>query len=1065
MGEPVLIGRREERQQLTALVESARAGKPGIVVIEGEAGVGKSRLAFEAVDTARQLGFTTIIMRAHQGIETAYHPLRPKLFPALIDAADSASLPVDRGDRLRLLAGLGSASGDDGRAEESPDIARSNDLAAASESLLALLSTNPVLVVFDDVGFADEQSLDLLNVALQQVLDDARLGPMPLAAVFTSRTDRDLSLPAQIARLLRDPRCVSWRLADLDRLDAAQLVLQHAAFDTLSSRALDRIMAVTGGNALFLESVAKQLTSTDDLDSSWRPDLPTEISAAVNTELSRLSGETLQALRVASLLDAPVSVDVLSAALGQPDNETATQLGEAVALGILDEDDGFRFAHPLYRSGCFAQLSTIERRRLHVRIADELEGRQPAPDVLSLARHVVAAGGEVSKDRRSRVSLAAAQAAFAVSAWAEAAANYRVALDALSASSTGLDRARVLVAAGRAHNLCGERERAGAYYAEAVTLLEDGVDDRLLSDALVYDAQRWSGSLVGESVDASALLGLASSSNDLDKEHVAALVANASQLQWIAGDVDAAVSTAERGAQLCLEVGDLGSYAIAQISAAVVAWMRLEVQSALSILRVTVQETADSLDPIAKLAPLNRLTTNLIWAGLLEEAALRAEDAIEASTRMNFRTEAGLAMATQGIVAAVRGDFAGLADTTERVTALADVSGYTWANSLINPVVVSAYAIQGEWALVAQTFSEWERTGLRDRPLPPVAELLGLWSQVLQGFSPADDVCDAAAQWILDAEFGLTLVSPCGVVALLAEAMSEPVAQKALDVLTKARETGLRFLPNTFTYVDRARGLLFHRLGRPREAEGALREALAAAEDSEALVEAARAHLDLATVLSNTEPADPAWREHALEARQIFTELRLYPYLERCHALDMSQRAGHAEARASRVGDAYDDVFVVVMDTSASTLLTRELGDTEFRTRGRPLLQESAAIVQSLGGVLIEGTRLGDGIMATFTSASAALACAERCHESADRYRLTVHIGVHFGEVWYESDNIWGDTVNLAARICDEARSGETVVSVAVVDHLPAGEQQFEDLGSVNLRGSDRLIELARVRR
>jgi class 3 adenylate cyclase len=123
---------------------------------------------------------------------------------------------------------------------------------------------------------------------------------------------------------------------------------------------------------------------------------------------------------------------------------------------------------------------------------------------------------------------------------------------------------------------------------------------------------------------------------------------------------------------------------------------------------------------------------------------------------------------------------------------------------------------------------------------------------------------------------------------------------------------------------------------------------------------------------------------------------------------------------------------IVFMDITDSTALTEQLGDALFRVQARELDAALRSLVRAHGGTPIEGKLLGDGVLATFTSARDAIETALHCRLAARSMALDLHLGAHAGDVIHEGNNVYGGAVNIAARICDLSAPGQVLVSDAL---------------------------------
>ena len=156
---------------------------------------------------------------------------------------------------------------------------------------------------------------------------------------------------------------------------------------------------------------------------------------------------------------------------------------------------------------------------------------------------------------------------------------------------------------------------------------------------------------------------------------------------------------------------------------------------------------------------------------------------------------------------------------------------------------------------------------------------------------------------------------------------------------------------------------------------------------------------------------------------------------------------------------------ILFADIVDSTGLTERLGDDAFREKARGLDDAMRAAIRESGGTPVEGKTLGDGVLAVFTSAKQAIACALACHEAAGEAGLALHAGIHAGDVIREADNVYGGAVNIAARVAAASGAGETLVSATVRElaRTSAGVV-FEDRGEQAMKGVGEPVRVWAVR-
>jgi adenylate cyclase len=146
------------------------------------------------------------------------------------------------------------------------------------------------------------------------------------------------------------------------------------------------------------------------------------------------------------------------------------------------------------------------------------------------------------------------------------------------------------------------------------------------------------------------------------------------------------------------------------------------------------------------------------------------------------------------------------------------------------------------------------------------------------------------------------------------------------------------------------------------------------------------------------------------------------------------------------------------------------MGDVAFRDASRALDAGLRAAVREAGGAAIDGTLLGDGVLATFPSAAQAIDAARRCHELSAASEMRLHLGIHAGDVIREQDpggqsNVYGGAVNIASRICALSAPGEVLVSDVVrgMARSSAGVE-FEDRGEQEIKGVSDPVRVYEVR-
>jgi len=157
--------------------------------------------------------------------------------------------------------------------------------------------------------------------------------------------------------------------------------------------------------------------------------------------------------------------------------------------------------------------------------------------------------------------------------------------------------------------------------------------------------------------------------------------------------------------------------------------------------------------------------------------------------------------------------------------------------------------------------------------------------------------------------------------------------------------------------------------------------------------------------------------------------------------------------------------IILFADIVDSTALSEQLGDSTFRERSRTLEERVRAQITAHAGTSVERRTLGDGVLATFASASDAIRAALACATVGDDVGLALHLGLHAGDVLRENANVYGQAVSIASRVSGLTAPNEVLVSATVRDIARASaDVSFEDRGERELKGVSEPVRLFAVR-
>ncbi|HZR84384.1 MAG TPA: AAA family ATPase [Candidatus Binatia bacterium] len=490
-----LVGRVVEMRALLTALEDAAAQRGRVVVLAGEAGIGKTHLAEDLARRARERGF-----RALSGYGLATEGTPPfwpwtQVLRALLAEPDASDLLRELRDGIATVARLVPEI----RTTEPAPPGAPLDAAQARfllfdtvASLLRLAAASrPTLIVFDELHAADEPSLELLGFVAREI-EQARL--LLVGAV----REPDLAEKRPAARLVRalsrQPFVKYIRLAGLDVAHLAELMRRSAGSD-LSDSVVAAVHARTGGNPLF----AKQLTTAlrdarggEPSDPARLP-IPAEIREIVRRRLAGLGGREREVLSMAAVFGDAFDVPVLAEVVGESRDGLAAIVEGALAQGILGEVTAalgrHAFVHPVVREVLYAELPPAARRALHRRVAEALAARGGRGDgrLEAIADHFVRSLPDGPVEQAIDYARAAAESATARLAHEDAVRLHGQALAVLEASAIRDDERRcaVLLDLGEAQMRSTGTEEARVTLARAVDLAETiGNDDAVARGAI-----------------------------------------------------------------------------------------------------------------------------------------------------------------------------------------------------------------------------------------------------------------------------------------------------------------------------------------------------------------------------------------------------------------------------------------------------------------------------------------------------------------------------------------------------------------------------------------------------
>jgi class 3 adenylate cyclase len=469
------VGRETERAVLERSRAHARAGMRQVVLVAGEPGIGKSRLASLSAHASHGEGFAVLWGACSEELAVPYEPWI-SVCSQLVENAPSEVLErhVARhgGELARLARELPR------RLPEVPEPESSDQeterfllFSAVAGALSELAASVPVCLVLDDLHWADAQSVALLKHVVR-----ADASALQLIVAFR---DSDLGKDHPLAAVLADLRRIDGvERVGLQGFEAGEVsaVMAAAAGHELDADGLvlaKEIATETDGNPFFVQEVLRSLVESgrlhyDSTTERWSVDrsaplgLPESVRDVIDRRVERLGDDTREVLTLAAVIGRSFELELLARLTDSAEDGLLDRLEAAVTATLLDEPveqvGRFRFVHALINQTLYEGLGATRRSSMHHRVAlalEELHGQDPSEHDAELALHWRLAAAPAARSKAAQYAARAGRHALGILAPAEAAKQFADALDLLGPLES-VERCRALIGLGQAQQLTGD---------------------------------------------------------------------------------------------------------------------------------------------------------------------------------------------------------------------------------------------------------------------------------------------------------------------------------------------------------------------------------------------------------------------------------------------------------------------------------------------------------------------------------------------------------------------------------------------------------------------------------
>jgi eukaryotic-like serine/threonine-protein kinase len=1100
------VGRESELGQLQAAFDAGLSGHGGLAMVVGEPGIGKTSLCEQLATYVTVRGGRALIGHCYEegSLSLPYLPL-VEAMRSYVLAREPDGLRSDLGsgaeDVARIVSEVRDRVAVSERTVGNPEEERWRLFQSVSGFLRNASLVQPLLIVLEDLHDADRGTLDLL-VHLARNLEGARL--LLVGTYRDIEVDRSHPLSSALAELRRGASFSRVPLRGLTP-DEVQRMMASVSQREIPWLLSELVHRQTEGNPLFVQEMLRYLVEQGLVESregtlqrvgqeSLADRIPEGLRDVIGKRLSQLSETTNQVLAVAAIIGREFRLDVLQQVAGVPDDDLFTSLKQALAVAVVEERPAqaavivYRFTHAFFSQTLYEETIAPLRIRRHQQVARALEdiyGPRVVEHAAELAEHYSHSSNSGDLAKAVAFGERAARRSMQVFAYGEAVRHLEQALQVQQVLDPD-DRSRrceLLLAVGEALMPAGDPERAFRIVAEEAYALSAQIGDspracsacRIALEAQFQYGQASTSGTGGEDyrrwaqrLDAHARPGTA------DRVYADY------SLAWVSRQAGRHEETWRLEVQAFRTAQDLGdedalvgaALAVALGQSAPVADLRLRYDGAIALMAGSFPHTARSILALAMHWTQSALLT---WAD--------RERAAEGYRRLEDIAERSRDPSAYESVLLWQAMYATWDGHLERALEIAD-----------------EIVLHGQ-----QTGREINARQLGGRARRRALFFLGRCEDILASLPNPDHIWDqggvfSSQQAVYLAHVGRTdearvLIdkflddpdvpasdsrTPATILRLLLEAavvtgyrdtaaIFEPMVAPMADML---------FTEPDMTYcVGRNLGGAAQLLGQTERAREYYERGIAACERDQHRPELALCRLELAELILSHYPAERGEAMKLLDSVVgDFRVMHMQTFLERAlrrklqtqgvdlnspaTSVDIVARAVETERPNIQQHAAPDGtVTLLFSDIEDSTGMTVRLGDQ----RWLEVLRSHHALVrdQIRAHAGFEVKCQGDGFMLAFQSARRALDCAVAIQRGVDAANkshsdtpIRVRIGLHTGEALKEVDDFHGRDVVLAARIANEARGREILVSSLLKELTESNSAvHFDEGRHVELRG------------